>query len=161
MEDSKDAQIERAIAHLNREKQLSYRATAKLFGIEPSTLRRRHQGITVSRAEAFSTFHQRLNNVQEDELLRYINALTDRHMPLTTQIIKNLAEEMLKGPVGKNWTAGFIRRHSKRICSIYLQPLERVRASAESVTVFQHFYALVCAYFVVLRPFTDSFLLTN
>ena len=120
MEDSKDAQIERTIAHLNCEKQLSYRATAKLFGIEPSTLRRRHQGITVSRTKAFSTFHQRLNNVQEDELLRYINSLTDRHMPPTTQIIKNLAEEMLKGPVGKNWTAGFIKRHSKRIYNVYL-----------------------------------------
>ena len=149
MDASKEAQIERAIAHLNRQETLNYAATARLFEIEPSTLRRRHQGLTVSRAEAYSNVHQRLNNVEEDELLRYINSLTDRHIPLTTQIIKNLAEEMLKGPVDKNWTAGFIRRHSKRIYSIYLQSLEHTRASAESIIVFQHFYVLICAYFVI------------
>lgn len=120
MDISKDDQIELAIAHLNRQKTLNYAAAARLFGVEPMTLRRRQKGLTVSRIEANSTFRQRLNNIQEDELLRYIDALTERQIPPTTQIIKNLAEEMLKGLVGKNWTAGFIERHSKRIYSLYL-----------------------------------------
>ena len=83
MDASKETQIERAIAHLNRQEMLNYAVTARLFEIEPSTLRRRHQGLTVSRTETYSNVHQRLNNVEEDELLRYINSLTDRHIPLT------------------------------------------------------------------------------
>ena len=120
MDASKETQIERTIAHLNRQETLNYAATTRLFEIEPSTLRRRHQDLTVSRAETYSNVHQRLNNVEEDELLCYINSLTDRHIFPTIQIIKNLTEEMLKDPVDKNWTADFIRRHSKRIYSIYL-----------------------------------------
>jgi Tc5 transposase DNA-binding domain len=58
-------------------------------------LRRRHKGLAVSRAQANSNVRQHLNNTQEDELLRYIDALTERNIPLTTQFIKNLAEKIL------------------------------------------------------------------
>ncbi|ERF75560.1 hypothetical protein EPUS_08972 [Endocarpon pusillum Z07020] len=114
------AQMEAAIAHLNRQSSLNYTEVAKTHGIAPTTLARRHQGLSVSRAEATSTYHQRLNN-----------------------IIKNLAEEIIKRPIGKNWTARFIKRHSTRICSHYLHPLDRERASAESITVFERFYNLL------------------
>ena len=99
---SKEAQIELAIAHLNQQIKPNYAAAARKFGFEPTTLRRRHKGITVSRQQASSETHQLLNNVQEDELLRHIDYLTDRHISPTTQIIKNLAEEILKTEVGKN-----------------------------------------------------------
>jgi hypothetical protein len=137
------AQMEAAIAYLNRQSELNYTEAAKTHGIDPTTLARRHQGLSVSRAEATSTYHQRLNNVQEDTLLGYIDALTDRHTPPTSQIIKNLAQEIVKGPIGKNWTARFIKRHSKRIYSHYLHPLDRAQASTESITVFERFYNLV------------------
>ena len=102
MDTSNNAQIEAAIAHLNRQETHNYAAAARRYGIDRTTLMRRHKGLTVSRAEANSTFRQHLNDMQEDELLRYIDALTDRHILLITQIIKNLAEEILKGPVRKN-----------------------------------------------------------
>jgi hypothetical protein len=94
--------MEAAIAYLDRQNSLNYVAAAKIYGIPPSTLARRHKGLTVSRAEATSTYHQRLNNVQEDTHISYIDALTDRHIPSTTQIIKNLAEKIVKGSIGKN-----------------------------------------------------------
>ena len=138
--------MEAAIAYLNAQDQPNYAAAARLYGLAPSTLARRYQGISVSRAEATSTHHQRLNNVQEDTLLGYINALTDRHITPTTQIIKNLAEEIVGGELGQNWTARFIKRHSQRICSLYLRALDRTRASAESVSPFEHFYQLVLCF---------------
>jgi hypothetical protein len=49
---SKDDQIKLTIAHLNRQETLNYAAAARLFRIEPTTLRRRHKGLTVSRVEA-------------------------------------------------------------------------------------------------------------
>ena len=102
MNASKETQIERAIAHLNRQETLNYVVTARLFEIESSTLRRRHQSLTISRTETYSNVHQRLNNVEEDELLCYINSLIDRHILPTIQIIKNLVKEMLKDSVNKN-----------------------------------------------------------
>lgn len=137
------AQFEAAIAHLDAQKERNYTEAANKFGMSRSALTRRYLGQSVSRAESASINHQRLNNVQEDTLLGYIDTLTNRHLPPTTQIIKNLAEEIAGGPVGKNWTARFIQRHSKRICSPYLRPLDHKRASAESVPTFEHFYKLV------------------
>ena len=135
--------MEAAIAHLNRQKSLNYAEAARTCGIDSSTLWRRHKGLTVSRAEATSTHRQRLNDVQEDTLLGYIDALTDRHIPPTTQIIKNLAEEIIGGPIGKNWTARFTKCHFKHINSLYLHPLDHACISAESVAVFEHFYIFV------------------
>lgn len=137
------AQIDDAIAYFEAEKEVSYNKAAKLYGVSASTLARRHQGKQGSRAAATSTHHQSLNDVQEDTLLRYIDRLTDRHMPPTTQVVKNLAEEIAGQPIGKNWTARFLRRHSKRICSPYLRALDNKRACAESVSMFKHFYQLV------------------
>jgi len=137
------AQIDAAIAHLRAQEKPNYAAAGRLFEIEPTTLRRRFLGLTTSRAQATSEHRQLLNDAQEEVLLSYIDRLTDKHIPPTTQIIRNLAEELLGTSVGKNWTASFVRRHKDRICSIYLRPLDRTRVSAENAAVFKHFYHLV------------------
>ena len=133
---SKITQMEAAIAHLNRQKSVSYAEVAKIYGLDPSTLARRHKGITVSRTEATSIFRQRLNNTEEDTFLSYIDSLTDRYIPPTTKIIKNLTEEIVRGPIEKNWTARFIQRHSNHICSLYLRSLDHICTFVESITVF-------------------------
>ena len=143
-------QIDPAIAHLKAQEELNYTKAAKLSGVHRTTLMRRYTGKTRSRAHVNSNIRQRLNAVQEDTLLGYIDTLTNRHMPPTSQIIKNLAEEMLKRPVGKNWTSDFIKRHSSRICSVYLDPIDRARCSAESVPVFEQFYAFVLRVFAII-----------
>jgi hypothetical protein len=97
MDTSNNTQMEAAIAHLNRQESLNYAAAARVYGVHSQTLARRHKGLTMSRTEANSTFRQRLNNSQEDTILSYIDTLTETHIPPTTQIIKNLAEEILKG----------------------------------------------------------------
>ena len=102
MESTKNARFEAAIALLDSQSTLNYAAAARAFQIHPTALARRYKGKTVSQEEANSTFRQRLNDTQEDTLLRYIDTLTDRHIPPTSQIIRNLAEEILKEPVGKN-----------------------------------------------------------
>ena len=111
-------QIELAVAHLKAQKQLNYAEAAKTFEVEPTTLRRRFLGITASRAQVNSEYRQLLNNVQEDTLLRYIDKLTEKHIPPTTQIVKNLAEEILDKPVGINWPARFVKRYKNCIYSI-------------------------------------------
>lgn len=58
---SKMAQMEATIAHLKAQKQLNYAEAAKIFEIEPTTLRRRFLGLTAPRAQRDPEHRQRLN----------------------------------------------------------------------------------------------------
>ena len=140
---SKMTQIEAALAHLRAQSKPNYAEASRLYRVPPSTLSRRFRGITASRAQSISNHCQALNNVQEDTLLGYIDTLTNIFMPPTTQIVRNLAEQIAQRELGINWTARFLKRHSNRITSPYLRALDSKRASAESVPTFEHFYQLV------------------
>jgi hypothetical protein len=85
--------------------------------------------------------------VQEEQLIAQINKLTVCHMPPTSQIVKNMAEEIRGGEVNKNRTASFIRRHSTRLKSLYLQNIDNQRAKAEYASMFEHFFELVMFFF--------------
>ena len=52
--------------------------------------------------EYVSTYCQYLTNSQESTLIELINDLTDLGIPLTTTIVKNLAEEIRGCAIGKN-----------------------------------------------------------
>ena len=69
--------------------------------------------------------------------------MTDRNMPPTTQIVKNLAEEIAQKEVGKNWTAGFVKRHKKKLKSVYLQRIEKQRIMSKYAPSYVYFYSLV------------------
>jgi predicted ATP-binding protein involved in virulence len=135
--------IQAALADLDSQAIINYAATAKKWDIERTTLARRHQRKTASRSDSNSKHRQRLTNAQEETLLDYIDSLTKCNIPPTSQIVQNLAEELAGGHVGKNWTSQFIKRHSKRITSLYLRPIDTSRVSAESAYIFEQFYALV------------------
>ena len=75
----------------------------------------------MSHAECASEFKQRLTAAQEDSLILQINRLTHRGIPPTVRMVRNLAEEVIDGPVGKNWTSDFVRRHKDRVKSLYLR----------------------------------------
>ena len=64
-------------------------------------------------------------------------------MPPTSQIVKNMAEEIIKGAVHKNWTANFVRRHKDELKSLYLRNIDNQRAKSEFAPMFEHFYHLV------------------
>ena len=70
----------------------NYKATAQEFNIGRTALSRRHQGKTTSRATANSKYRQLLTNAQEQQLINQINRLSVRHMPPTSQIVRNMAE---------------------------------------------------------------------
>ena len=64
-------------------------------------------------------------------------------MPPTSRIICNFAEEMIQGPVDKNWTGDFIRRYKDKLTSLYLRNIDSQRIKAEYPPVFKYFYTLV------------------
>ena len=138
-----NTRIELAIADLAKQDKPNYMATSKKYGVARTTLRKRFQGQTVSLQAAASIYRQRLTLVQEEALIKHINSLTDRGIPPTSRIVRNLAEEMIGGPVGKNWTGQFVKRYQGRLKSLYLRNIDSQRVRAEYVPSFKQFYDLV------------------
>jgi|HubBroStandDraft_4_1064222.scaffolds.fasta_scaffold52977_2 hypothetical protein len=135
-----EARIEAAIDDLESQDVPKYRPTANKYNINHTTLRRRYLGIQLSRATANSEFRQRLTIAQEDVLIKHINDFTDRGLPPTVQIVKNLAEEILHDTVGKNWVSDFVRRKKDRIRSLYLRNIDSLRIKADYAPIFKQFY---------------------
>ena len=94
--------IKKAIDALNAQLIPNYSQVAKDFGIKRTTLIRRYKGIYTSRKEVTSLYYKLLTNTQEEVLINQINKLIVRGLPLTSQIIKNLVEEIIRGNVNKN-----------------------------------------------------------
>lgn len=106
------------------------------------TLERRYKGKCDSAEEANQNYRQKLNDVQDDTL-PYKDELTKRHSPPINVIIKNLADEIIHESVDKNWAGDFVKRHSERICSVYLSRIDNNRSYAESPVMLEQFYIFV------------------
>ncbi|KAM3081300.1 hypothetical protein ACMFMG_012241 [Clarireedia jacksonii] len=140
---SHDARIELAITDLNRANSVPIATVAKRYGLQHSTLSRRWHGITSSRAEATSEHHQRLTIAQEEVLIDQINKLIVPKMPPTSYIVRNIVEEIINSPVGKNWTAQFVKHYNNRLASLYLRNIDNIYAKSEYPPMFALFYELV------------------
>jgi hypothetical protein len=138
-----NARIELALADLRQQKKPNILGTAKKYSLVESTLRRRWTGKSMSHEAAASEYKQRLTFAQEEALVQQINRLTDRGMPPTSSIVRSLAKEVIGGPIGKNWTEGFIKRNKERLTSLYLRNIDNQRAKAEYLPTFKYFYTLV------------------
>ena len=97
---TKSERIEAAIAAIRRGEFVNYANAAAKYGCDCTTLSKRIRGLTKSKKDANSFFHQCLTIEQEEVLIARINHLTDRGMPPTSHIIKNLAEEIRGELVG-------------------------------------------------------------
>jgi len=94
--------IPEAIADLESQEVPNVKATAEKYDVARKTLENRWKGKSVSMEEAVSIHRQCLTNAQERALVHLINKLTDRRIPPTASIVKNLAEEIRGQAVGKN-----------------------------------------------------------
>ena len=122
------AVFDTAFAYLDQQEKLNYSEAARKFKLDRMTLQRRYTGKAGSRQEENSKYRQLLNDVEEDTLLRYVDGLTNRRISPTHQIVRNLAEEILGGPIGDHWPKRFVKRHQSRVCSVYLKPIGHSRA---------------------------------
>ena len=109
--------IPEAIADLDTQECPDLTTTAIKYGVLRKTLENRWKGKTISIQDANSQYRQALTNAQEKALIGIINNLTNRNMPPTSAIVKNLAEEIRGGLIGKNWTSGFLKWHKDELRS--------------------------------------------
>ncbi|KAL5400226.1 hypothetical protein PMIN03_013118 [Paraphaeosphaeria minitans] len=108
-----------------------YTEVATKYGINRSTLSRRHRGITATRA-ATANNQQKLSPQQEQELVQYIKGLTERHLPPTREMIQNFASTIAKEPVSESWVTRFINRHSIHLISQWTVGMDSNRHKADS-----------------------------
>ena len=130
--------IAAALADLELQAVPNYKATAKKHGVVRTTLMR------VSNQEATTEHRQALNASQEDVLLRHIQRLVTSGTPPTPAIVKNFAEEIYEGRLGKCWTTRFIHRHEIYLKTMYLRNIDSLRKKSEYALYFRLFYDLVC-----------------
>jgi hypothetical protein len=72
--------------------------------------------------------------------VEYINFLDKRGIYLTPKVIKNMVEERVKHPIGKNYVSKFLRRWKKDLKGIYLKGFDKSRFTAENEENIAKFY---------------------
>jgi hypothetical protein len=142
----KSALINKAVAAIRAGDFADYSKAAARFGVDRTSVSKRVRGLTKPRQEANSLYLQCLTTAQEEVLIGHINKLTDRGMPLTSYIVKNLAEEIRGCKVGKNWVGQFVKRHKDRLKSLYLRNIDNIRIGTEYALMFKLFYEIVSAF---------------
>ena len=98
----KSRAVDAAVATIQRGEFVDYGKAAKHFKCSRTAISRHVRGLTKTKREANSFWHQCLTIEQEEVLIDRINYLTDRSMPPTSHIVRNLIEEIRGGPVRKN-----------------------------------------------------------
>jgi hypothetical protein len=134
------APIDLALAELRDQPVPKFVATAEKYAVNITTLRRRFAGTQLSYQEAREQTHNRLTLAQEEVLIRWIDEFTERHMPPTSQLVKNVAEEIVGGPIGRNWVGDFTRRYKDRLHQSYLRIIDAKRIKAENPKLIKRFY---------------------
>ncbi|KAF2807615.1 uncharacterized protein BDZ99DRAFT_464546 [Mytilinidion resinicola] len=94
-------QMEAAIAELRISEGKNIAKVAREHGINRSTLSRRYHGKTVSRLDAHEN-QRNLDAAQSAALLGYIESLTERGLPPTIEMLRNIAAEIIGYVPGKN-----------------------------------------------------------
>jgi hypothetical protein len=63
--------------------------------VNRTMLGKRHRGVTISREEAATTYHQYLSIAQEQALIDWINQLSNQGLHITSSVFVNTVEELL------------------------------------------------------------------
>jgi hypothetical protein len=117
----------------------SYQDPAKKYGVWRSTLSRRHQAVHASHDDEAPK--RRVIHPQNEELVQYIERLTERLCPPTRRMIKNFAHPIAKKEVSESWITRFINRHKTQLISMWLTTI--LVLLLDSYSFLKPFYLLV------------------
>lgn len=123
--------------------QWTYKEIAEDYGVDRSTLSRRHRGITRSKAD--SAIAQRaLHPQQEEELVQYIENLTERELAPTREMVADYAGKILRTtPLSLSWVDAFYARHKDALLKKTASGIDRVRHNADSHKKYVDYFSLV------------------
>jgi IS30 family transposase len=133
-----------AIESLEPGEKFTYQEIADQYGIQRSTLSRRHRG-RQGMLEAQRTNQQKLNPQQELELVSYIEDLTERELPPTREMIQNFASTIATEPVSNAWVTRFLHRQDDHLISKWSSGIDSVRHNADSNVKYTLYFDLLHA----------------
>lgn len=91
-------------------------------------------------------------------IVDFIIQSADRGVPLTHDIIRNAANEILRSrlgdgfePVGLNWCQRFLTRHSDEVQTLWSKPLDTQRAQALNPATVEHWFNLVEKHAIIAK----------
>lgn len=126
----------------------SLRDIASRYNVVHTTLNNHYQGRPTK--SAFVAMRQKLTPAEENTLVGYALACSNRGFPITHSQLATFANEILEArqgpsyePVGKNWTDRFIERHHQSLQMHWSKPLDSKRARALNPDIIQHWFQLV------------------
>ena len=138
-----EARLELAIQDLIEQPNPNFLGTARRFQVHRTTLSRRFKGVQQNRQIAHSETQRCLSLAQEETLIKFINNLTDRSLPPTSQIVHNCAEELAGRSINKNWVGHFVKRYKDRLSAVYLRTIDNIRVKADYIPSLESYYKLV------------------
>ena len=80
---------------------------------------------------------------QERDLIKYINVLTDKGIPLTPAIICTFIFDIIKYKVSKNFIGSFIKKYAYELDSKYLELIDLARKKANSYYFYNKYFEIV------------------
>jgi hypothetical protein len=137
--------IEEALAEIESLRHIDsicYTTIAEKYGVWRSTLTRRHQATTLSNASK-SINQRKLDDQQEQELVRYITRSTKQGLSPTRALIQNFASDIAKSPVSESWVTRFIGRHSIHLISKWTTGMDNNRHQADSGAKYSLYFDLM------------------
>ena len=134
--------IEAALADLRLQDKPNVSATADKHKVERSTLSRRWNKVTRSREDGYDSMRF-LSTIQSKALIKYINDLTERGLPPTVQMVRNLAAGIAGKQPGNHWTARWLAAHKNELKSGYLPPIDIARKKADSALYYSLYFELL------------------
>jgi hypothetical protein len=121
---------------------LVYAQIAKKYGVEPTTLRRRHQGLTTSRA-AYHENRQALHPQQEIELIQHIDRTSKQGLPPSRDMVRRLASWLAQKELGYHWVDRFVQRYPDLLKRKLVTTIDRNRHRADSKLKYKLYFGLL------------------
>lgn len=103
---------------LDPEEKINYTQIAKKFGVDRSTLSRRHRQVNGSKEDQY--YAQALLNKEKSAILiDLVNELAKNGVPVTNARLAEFATAMTGGKEpGKNWASRWVKQHSEKLIPV-------------------------------------------
>ena len=106
--------IEAALADLRLQDEPNIQATANKHKYSRTTLSKRFRNVTRSKEAGYNSMRL-LDAVQSKALIKYINDLTERGLPPTNAMVRNLAAGIAGRQPGDHWTTRWLTTHKDQV----------------------------------------------
>jgi hypothetical protein len=141
---SKEGQIILALQALQKDKNLSERAAAKIYGVDRRTLGRRRAGKPARRDLPANS--RKLIDLEEKAIVQHVIELITRVFPPRLSGVEDMANQLLRernAPlVGKRWAHNFVKRQPQ-LRTRFKKRYDYQRAKFEDPKVISEWFALV------------------